>query len=159
MSMPLTFDKSGVLIEKLGDDEDFSLSNVYLPSKKGVIAIHDIENLESEFLDIAHNPQIAKDQLRSAKPKPPDPAKYPDGDELAEAEEDYRRQLKEYKLMLSALDMQVSPADMFAIKQCMKKFWKAVQMTSAIKGRRFGAFTKYPNEESKKGLFGGGSKE
>lgn len=158
--IPLTFDKSGVLIEKLGDDENFTLSNTYLPNKKGVMAIYDIESLEAEFLDIARNPDISKNDLARMRPKPPNttaPNLTPE--QIVEAEEDYRKQLKEYSLMMLALEMQISPSDMFAIKQYMKKFWRAVHMTSAIKGRRFHAFTKDPAEQVQKGLFGMGKKE
>ena len=152
--LPLTFDKGGVLIEKIGDDENFTLTNTYLPNKKGVIAIHDIETLEAEFLDIARNPDIAKTQLGPIRPRPPTFGDNATQEEREEAEENYRKQLKEYNIMMSALDMQVPPADMFAIKQYMKRYWRPVHMTSAIKGRRFHAFTKDPQSEQQKGLFG-----
>lgn len=155
MSIPLTFDKSGVLIEKLGDDENFTLSNTYLPNKKGVMAIYDIERLETEFLDIARNPNIAKNDLDHMRPKVPDTTNANlTQEQREEMENDYRKQLKEYQIMMLALEMQVSPSDMFAIKQYMKPFWRAVHMTSAIKGRRFHAFTKDPAEQQQKGLFG-----
>ena len=159
-AIPLTFDKSGVLIEKLGDDENFTLSNTYLPNKKGVMAIYDIERLETEFLDIARNPNISKAQLGPMKPRVPDTTNSNlTQEEKEQAEDDYRKQLKEYNLMILALEMQVSPSDMFAIKQYMKPFWRAVHMTSAIKGRRFHAFTKDPAEQQQKGIFGMGKKE
>lgn len=159
MSLPITFDKSGVLIEKIGDDENFSLSNVYLPNKKGVIAVHDIQTLEREFLDIARNPEISKDQMKRMRPKEPNYGENITPDEKEDLDNEYRKQLKEYETMMSALDRQVSPSDMFAIKEFLKPFWLAVHMTPAIKGRRFHAFTKDPLQEQKKGLFGGGPKE
>lgn len=154
MSIPLTFDKSGVLIEKLGDDENFSLTNVYLPSKKGVIAIHDIEALKSEFLDIARNPNIAKKDIEHIRPREPTYGPNATEEDKKEGDEAYRKQMKEYQIMMMALERQVSPSDMFAIRDYLTRYWTAVYMTSAIKGRRFHAFTKDPAEQQQKGLFG-----
>ena len=155
---PPTFESKGVLIEKLGEDtEQFILSNVYLKSGKGLTAIHEIEKLEQELLDIAKDPTIKGKQLEQLRPRQPKIDGMPP--EQAQQElDDWRELMSQWEMANMALKMQVPIQDMFAIKQYMKPFWRTIHATPAVKGRRFHAFTKDPVEPQGGGLFGLGKK-
>lgn len=159
MSQPFSIDPKGVLIDKLGEDEGFVLSNTYLKNGKGLNAYFEIEKLESELYDFAKDPSLKDKKLGDARPRQPSQKQLAELSEEDAAQEmnDWRELVKQYETVKLALQMQVPPEDMFAIQQYMKPFKRTIHATPAIKGRRFHAFTRDPNEQSS-GLFGIGKK-
>jgi hypothetical protein len=157
MSLPPQFDHKSVLIDKLGDDsEDFIISNTYLP-KSGPKAIYEIQWLEEDLLDVARDPTIKDNDLGPLRPKEPNL----EGLSPEEQEEkilSYRKLMREYNLAVTSIRMQVPIPDMFTIDKFMKKFWKAIKATPAVKGRRFHALTKNVEEPQGGGIFGLGKK-
>lgn len=153
MSVPMSFDKVGILIDKLGENtERFDLSNIYLKNGRGLTAIHEIEKLTAELFDFAKDPTIKDNELGPLRPKEPDMTGLT-AEEQQEKTETYRKLMREYNLAVTSLRMQVPIPDMFAIEQYMKPYWTTVYATPAVKGRRFHAFTKNVEEQSG-GLFG-----
>lgn len=154
MSMPPQFDAKSVLIDKLGEDnERFQISNLYFKNAKGLSALFEIRKLKAELLDFAKDPSMKDNDLGPLKPKQPDISKL-DPDEATHELEAWRKLMREYEIAVTALRMQVPVPDMFAIEQYMKPFDDTIAATPAVKGRRFHAFTKNPEDENKGGLFG-----
>lgn len=153
MSVPISFDPKGVLIDKLGENsERFATSNLYFKNGRGLTALFEIEKLKSEFYDIARDPNINDDELGIPVPKQPDLTGLTE-QQQNEKTEIYRKLMREYNLAITATRMQVPVADMFAIEQYMEPFYTTIHATPAVKGRRFHAFTKNV-EEPNNGLFG-----
>ena len=155
---PPTFESKGVLIEKLGEDtEQFTLSNVYLKNGKGLTAIHAIEKLEADLLDIAKDPSINAKSMSDLRPRQPKTENM-SPEEAKQELDDWRELMNQWEMANMAMKMQVPVQDMFAIRQYMKPFWKTIHATPAVKGRRFHAFTKDPVEPQGGGFFGLGKK-
>jgi len=156
--MPMTFDKTGVLIDKLGENsERFQLSNIYLKNGKGLTAIYEKDRLRAELYDFAKDPSIKSDAMKHLRPPQPKTEGLTE-QEVVEAMEDYRKLIKEYELAQSAMKMQVPVGDMFAIEQYMTPFENTIHATPAVKGRRFHALTKQVEEPQGGGFFGLGKK-
>lgn len=158
MSVPVTFDHKGVLIEKLGGDEEaFIIANTNLP-KKGPAAIYMITRLEADMYDFAKDPTLKDKDMKNFRPQPPKQDDKMSEEEYNEALSDYRQALQEWHTVQSSLKMLVPPSDSFAIKQYMVPFWKMVKATCAVKAGMFRALTRDPQEPQSGGFLGLGKK-
>lgn len=144
MSYP-TIDGRTVLIDALKIDiEDFQLSNAILPNKKSIKAIYFLEELTSDLLTFAKNPNEGL-LLLPKKPKEPEIKEDMTQEEAENLKQEYFQLMKTYADQEKAFMMHVAYGDYIIIQNYIKRFWKTIIATRAIKGNMFYSFTK--NEE------------
>ena len=144
---PFQVDSKSILIDALKQDIiKFILSTHILKNGKSLVGIYEKDDLKAQLLDFAKNPEVGLKDL-GPKPKPPK-FKDSDSDETRmEKEDEYQQLLDLYEMEKKALSMHVPVADMITINNYMEKFENVLAAASAIKGKKFFAFTKQIDEE------------
>lgn len=143
MSYPM-IDGKTVLIDALKTEpEDFQISNDILPSKKSIKALYELEALTSDLLTFAKNPSEGM-LLIPQKPEEPDLTNL-SSDEQDRLKSEYYELMRIYQDQTKAYMMHVTYGDFTIITNYLRRFWKTIRATRAIKGHMFYSFTK--NEE------------
>lgn len=142
-----SIDPKGVLIDKLGEDtENFALSNVHLKNGKGLTAIYEVESLTAELLDFARDPEMNKKELDEVRPRQPDTTKLSE-QEANEAISQYHELMRQWEMANLSRLIQVPIEDVNGIDRYMKRYWRTIYATPAVKSIRFRALTRDPVEQ------------
>ena len=149
--MSFNIDPRGVLVDALKLSERFELSNTILPNKKSLKAVYELGAIRSDMLEFAKNPEVGI-SLLGAPPRKPNLDNYKTDDEKFQAEYEYEEMTKMYELQKQSLSMHVPFEDTLMINNYLKKFEDTLFATSAVKGKRFFAFTKNV-AEPEQGMF------
>lgn len=151
---PFQVDAKSILIDALKQHlEHFVLSTHILKNGKSLTGIYEMRELRAMLLDFAKNPEVGLKDL-GPKPKPPKFKESDSDDTRTEKEDEYQQLLDLYEMEKKALTMHVPVADMITINTYMEKFEDVLAAASAIKGAKFFAFTKNPEQEQQGGLAG-----
>lgn len=144
--MSFNIDSRGILVDALKQDpEVFQLSNLILPNKSALRAVYELENIRAKMLEFAKNPDVGI-QMLGPPPKAPNLSAMEE-EEAERAKMEYLEMQRMYEHEKLALTMHVPYGDMILINSFLEKFRKTLYATSAVKGRRFFAFTKQVEEE------------
>jgi hypothetical protein len=145
-------DSRSVLIESLRlKGEDFALSNVFFFNKKGLKAVQTLFRLRNDLLnfavDIDAAPQV---------PPPPNPPNLEglNQDEANNAQSNYEQLLSYWLEIKDAHNRKVPLSKYREIEDFLLPYFKTIEATSAVKGKRFMALTRTIHEPKHQGFFG-----
>lgn len=145
-------DARSVLIDALRSrGEDFALSNVFFFNKKGLKAVQTLFRVRNDLLNFAVDPEGA--------PQVPPPPNPPNLEGLGQDEADNAQsnflELMAYWLEIKDAHNRKVPLSKYReIEDYLLPYFKTIEATSAVKGKRFMALTRTIHEPKHTGILG-----
>lgn len=158
--MSVHLDAKGVLVDKLGEDKvRFPLSNLILSNKRALHAVDELYKLKDMLFAFAFDPNVSP--ILPPRPTVPEIQNLSE-DEARTVQEKHEKLMQIWSIFQGVHERKVSEKDYIDIMAYIDSKEMVLHATPAVKGLRFKAFTKNPEERKPGGLMAmlsGGDKE